>query len=683
MKLIKKLVKFDKVIENIRKEQEEDEKKRLAYIEQHPEKAAALEKDKSEEDDMLEGARKIGLKETFRQLWFLFGGIRRQLPKIFILMIANSVIGLFSMALIVPFFLLLQEHEIIGTHYDTSGEKFFKKVIIDGSQFFYDILEPVYTKYGLYETLGISPSVALVILFGLIFLFMFVFKTALGLYLNYRFALYGAMATRHFSGRMFSVLLYISYTYYLGRSAHRTMYALELAGKCYGVIVGLFATINDLLLMLLLGLGIMLYDMRIIFILGIIFLITFFVYRLSHLELKRLAEIELHLGRKSSQNTYQGIHNFTFSRLFHAEPFFMQIFNKFVDYNIPIGAYKGIVTGLPRITTEILTMVAFVGAGMFIIITNPTGLADLFTAAVFLAGVTIKLMPIALRLTGYLGTLAGDQISVDEFYKEYTTASDHVVDQGEHEHVAPLTFEKSIEIKKLSFAYPEFDKKGITYSYEFSPFVLKNISFSIKKGEKIGIIGTSGGGKTTFMNLLMAFLEPAKGDILVDGVSVFKEMRSWHKNIGYVPQDTMLMSATVLENIAFGQDVDDIDEKKVEKSLKSAHLWDVVEAMPKGMKTFIGDSGKRLSGGQRQRLGIARALYRDPSVILLDEATSHLDQATEKEVQKAIDDIDISKTVIIVAHRLNTLKKCDRIYAFDKGKIAFVGVYEDMIKKYG
>ena len=683
MKLIKKLVKFDKVIEKIRQEQEEDKKKRLEYIEQHPEKAEALKNDKDEEDDMLDGSRKINIKDTFRQLWFLFGGIRRQLPWLFILMVINSVIGLFSVGLIVPFFLLLQEHELIGTNYDTSGESLFKRIIIDGSQYFYDMLEPIYTRYDLSGILGISPAIVLIILFGIIFLLVFIFKTLLGLYINYRISLYGADATRHFSGRMFSVLMYISYTYYLGRSATRTMYALGLAGKCYGVIVGLFSTINDLLLMLLLGLGIMLYDIRIIMILGAIFFVTFVVYRLSHLELKRLAEIELHLGRKSGQNVYQGIHNFTFSRLFHAEPFFLRIFHKFIDYNIPLGAYRGIITGLPRITTEILTMMAFVGAGIFIIITNPTGLKDLFTAGVFLAGVTIKLMPIALRLTGYLGTLAGDQISVDEFYKEYTTATDHIVDEGEHEQALPLEFENSIEIKNLSFAYPEFDKKGINYTYEFSPLVLEDISFSIKKGEKIGIIGASGGGKTTFMNVLMAFLEPANGDILVDGASIFKEMRRWHKNIGYVPQDTMLMSTTVLENIAFGQDIDDIDEEKAEEALKSAHLWDVVQAMPKGMKTFIGDSGKRLSGGQRQRLGIARALYRDPSVILLDEATSHLDQNTEKEVQKAIDDIDVSKTVIIVAHRLNTLQKCDRIYAFDKGKIAFVGTYKQMIKKYG
>lgn len=669
MKIIRKVTKFDKVIESIKKEHDEEEKRRLKYIEENQEKAEALLKDNKEETESLKQSRKIGFRQTLHQLWFLATGIRRKLPVIFLLMVINNIIGFVSMALMVPFVLILINLRLIGTNIDTSQFKTYKRLILDATQYLYDFF-------------GFTSPNWFIIIFGIAFIAVFLFRNLFGIYLDYKTTVYTSNVTKLFNSKMFSAFLYISYTYYLGRSIPNTQYALGLAGQCYGVIMGILTTINDMIFVVMISVGITVLAPSILVIGTAIVIASFIIYKLSLLELKRITELNIYLGKIGNRNAYQGLHNFTFSRLFHAEPFFMRIWHKIVDYSIPIAAYNSMIRSIPKLAVENLFVIGFVGFMIYKVAYSHETSEDILATAMFVVAGTTRLMSAALRLTGYLSTLAGDQIVVDEFYKEYTTALDHTVDWGEHEHIDPLEFKKKIEVKNVSYAYPEFDRKGIKYSYDHSVPVLKNINLTIKKGEKVGFVGSSGGGKTTFMHVLMAFLEPQKGSIKVDGKDIFKNMRAWHKNIGYVPQDTMLMSDTVLANIAFGVDVDKVDIDRAIECLKSAHLWDVVDDMPLGIKTIIGDSGKRLSGGQRQRLGIARALYRNPAVLFFDEATSHLDYATEKEVQKAIDEID-DKTIIIVAHRLNTLEKCDRIYAFDKGKVAFTGTYKEMIKKYG
>lgn len=682
MKILRKITKIDKILKNIQEEQiknqiseEEEEylresdntKKNTHSTNSLNAKNTTTQNDTTNFDSRI---NKIKIMTTFRQVWSLLSGMRREIPKLFLFMTINSLFGLFSISLIIPFVLMLQNIQYIASTIDITDFSIYKQFIIQFSR-------------TMYEWLNLSSSGILVLLYGAIFIMMFVLRSLMGVYIEYKISIYGAEATRHFSAKIFSVLLYISYTYYLGRNSARTMYVMGLATKNQGVIVGMFNTINDLLLMLVIGVGVAVWTPNVVFIGLLVFIISLVVYKFSHKELKRLGVIELMIGRKSNQNVYQGIHNFTFSRLYHSEPFFLRVFHSLINVTIPIVAYKKVVAALPRITVEILLTMAFIGYAIYVVIVSPTRVDDIMTTAAMLAAAVLKLMPASLRLTGYLGTLAGDQISVDEFYREYTAALCHTVDDGEHEYSENFSFERKIIVTNINFSYPKFNSSGISYTYDNSLPVVKNLSFTIKKGERIGIIGGSGGGKTTLMNLLMAFLEPSSGNIEVDGIDIHTHMRSWHKIIGYVPQETMLMSGSVLENIAFGLSKDKIDKQKVIKSLKDAHIWHTIESLPNGVYSDIGDAGKRLSGGQRQRLGIARALYRDPQIIFFDEATSHLDQKTEKEVQNAIDEVGGNKTIIIVAHRLHTLEKCDKIFCIDNGNIVFEGSYKQMMRKYG
>ena len=237
---------------------------------------------------------------------------------------------------------------------------------------------------------------------------------------------------------------------------------------------------------------------------------------------------------------------------------------------------------------------------------------------------------------------------------------------------------------KLIKAKHNFTIDNISYSYpNTTKLALENLFLDIPVNRIIGIVGSTGAGKTTLIDLMLGLLRPNKGEIKVDDVPITnKKLRRWQKSLGYVPQNIFLTDNTITENIALGVPLEQINHERVTHCAHMAQLYDfIMKDMPSQFSTLIGERGVRLSGGQRQRIGIARALYNDPDVLILDEATSSLDTITEKAVMKAIDDIAKEKTIIIIAHRLTTVKNCDQIILLDKGKIIAKGIYSDLILK--
>ncbi len=208
---------------------------------------------------------------------------------------------------------------------------------------------------------------------------------------------------------------------------------------------------------------------------------------------------------------------------------------------------------------------------------------------------------------------------------------------------------------------------------------VENVSLKIKKGQSIALIGKSGSGKTTLVDIILGLLEPNQGDILVDGKSVYNNLRSWQNMIGYIPQSIFLIDDTVERNIAFGVPDSAIDPAKINKALQAAQLEELITQLPQGIQTEVGERGVRLSGGQRQRIGIARALYHEREILVLDEATSALDNETEKLVSEAIKSLAGTKTLIIIAHRLSTVEHCDRVYLMDKGHVIKSGSYQEVV----
>lgn len=219
-------------------------------------------------------------------------------------------------------------------------------------------------------------------------------------------------------------------------------------------------------------------------------------------------------------------------------------------------------------------------------------------------------------------------------------------------------FEKEISVKKVCYHYPDSEN-----------MVINNASFDIPKGKTVAFIGPSGAGKTTMVDIILGLLKPQYGKVYADDLDIHKHSYVWQKEIGYIPQVIYLSDDTIRNNIAFGVDKDQIDERAIENALRRAQLYEFVENLPEGLDTVVGDRGVRLSGGQRQRIGIARALYHDPEVLVLDEATSALDNETEAAVMEAIDHLQGTKTILIIAHRLTTIRNVDMIYEVSGGKV--------------
>ena len=240
-----------------------------------------------------------------------------------------------------------------------------------------------------------------------------------------------------------------------------------------------------------------------------------------------------------------------------------------------------------------------------------------------------------------------------------------------NEKINPIEFNKNIDLKNIKFTYPGTEDA-----------VIKNIDLQIKKNTTIGLVGPTGCGKTTIVDILLGLLRPELGIITVDNLEVNDiNIRSWQANLGYVPQVIYLTDDTITANIAFGVDSEKVDMNAVKMAAKIANLADFIEKeLPEGYDTVIGERGIRLSGGQRQRLGIARALYTDPAVLVMDEATSALDGITESAVMEAIENLTGTKTIIIIAHRLTTLIKADVIYMLEKGVVKDSGTYNDLME---
>ena len=230
--------------------------------------------------------------------------------------------------------------------------------------------------------------------------------------------------------------------------------------------------------------------------------------------------------------------------------------------------------------------------------------------------------------------------------------------------------EAAIELRDVDFMY---ERAGTP--------ALRNVDLVVKRGEKLGIAGQTGSGKTTLLDLILGLLSPTSGEVLVDGDPVKARLPGWLNTIGMVPQSVFLIDDTIRRNVAFGIQDRAIDNGRVSEALKLAQLSAFVDALPDAAETVVGERGMRLSGGQRQRIAIARALYSDPSVLILDEGTSALDNTTEAELMEALEDASRDRTVIIVAHRLSTVRQADRIVFLDDGKVVDIGRFDELLER--
>ena len=295
------------------------------------------------------------------------------------------------------------------------------------------------------------------------------------------------------------------------------------------------------------------------------------------------------------------------------------------------------------------------------------GVMNSISSLGFLALGAQRLLPVMQQIySSWAGIKGGEQSLVDVIGLLNQPIS---YGMGQKE-VQRMEFKRSLELRNISF----------TYSSAL-PYVFENLNLNIKKGERIGIIGPTGSGKSTFIDIIMGLLSPISGQLYVDGKSVdSKDIRPWQRLIAHVPQAIFLADTSIIENIAFGVSKDKISLEKVKRAAEKAQLADFIERSPGGYSALVGERGIRLSGGQRQRIGIARALYKESDILIFDEATSALDDVTERAVMKVLDGLSENLTLLIVAHRLTTLRNCQKILEMNKNKINIFNSYEEMMR---
>ncbi|MBE5852443.1 MAG: ABC transporter ATP-binding protein [Lachnospiraceae bacterium] len=313
---------------------------------------------------------------------------------------------------------------------------------------------------------------------------------------------------------------------------------------------------------------------------------------------------------------------------------------------------------IPRLLIETICIIGMVSYMMLLVATG-RDFTEMMPILSAFSVAAIRLMPCANRINNQLTSMA--------FYQPFFMGvSDNLQDEISGKNT-DMSFAKETD-KKLPI-HKSITMRDVTYHYPNSEvLIFDHADMEIPIGASVGIVGASGSGKTTVVDILLGLLEVQTGGVYADGVNIKDEYRSWLKNVGYIPQLIFMLDDTILKNVAFGVPEDEIDMDRVWEVLKEAQMDEFVRSLPEGLNTGIGERGIRISGGQRQRLGIARALYYDPEVLILDEATSALDNDTEAAIMDAINSLHGRKTLIIIAHRLQTIEKCDMIYRVENGK---------------
>ncbi len=397
-----------------------------------------------------------------------------------------------------------------------------------------------------------------------------------------------------------------------------------------------------------------------LFIIAVFGIMTLFILRVFKPALNKIGAKNQRIQSRIAKWRIQATYGLKDVKVLNREEFFVRNYYETGKVGADVARNYAVLNNTPRLLIEtvfIVSVLSFVA-----VYVSRGGDTGAITKTIATFGVAaIRVLPSVNRINTYITEIAYDQPSLDFVYEnlqEGMKTDAMLAERKANSQAEKLKLEDRIELSHISFHYPDSEKA-----------IFKDAHMVVPKGKSVGIIGASGAGKSTIVDVLLGLLHAQEGEITCDGVNIFKNYESWLAQVGYIPQSIYLIDESIRDNIAFGIDQDKIDEKRMWEVLEEAQLKEFIEELPEGLDTTIGDRGVRLSGGQRQRIGIARALYNDPEILVFDEATSALDNDTEAAVMEAINNFHGRKTMIIIAHRLNTIEKCDMIYKVENARL--------------
>ena len=515
------------------------------------------------------------------------------------------------------------------------------------------------------ESLNLGTGSELAAKLTVCLIVLFLVKNAYQIFLIYRQNTFITRARNDMISRVMREFLNRPYEDYLGADIP-TVFRITDSDipRTFTLMLSLLSLSTELVVSMGLGMVLIITD-------PILTVICVFVFVALTLFNTKVLKPKLNKTGKENQETQsriakwrlQAIYGLKDVKVLNRQDFFIRNYYESGKVGADLARDYSVLNNMPRTLIETV-FVAVVLLYVLFFKLNSNGVqnaGDVDKLIIALGLVATRLMPAVNRINTYIAEIAYNQYSLDFVYNNLTDSMkmDKAM-RAERAAIAgpELHLEKEIEIKDITFAYPDAETNIFT-----------GANMIVPKGKSVGIIGPSGAGKSTVVDIILGLLHVQSGEILCDGSNIFSNYDSWLAQIGYIPQTIYMVDESIRENIAFGIDAEKIDEDRIWEVMEEAQLADFVRSLPEGLDTKIGDRGVRLSGGQRQRIGIARALYHNPEILVFDEATSALDNETEAAVMEAVNSFHGKKTMIIIAHRLNTIENCDIIYEVKDEKI--------------
>lgn len=520
-------------------------------------------------------------------------------------------------------------------------------------QYFYDLLK-----------LKSDREFFLWLVIGLIL--VYVIKNAYLLWINYVQYTFVFNNQLRLSGRLIDCYMKKPYTYHLDKNSAEMVRNVMLdTERFFQMLLSVFNILSEVLISVLLCIYLFVVDwvitVSVVVILGVFSVVYLILFKNKA---KEYGQINQTYDGKMHQSINQALGAVKDIKILHREKYFSNAFIGYGKKKMRAVRNNNVLGQAPKYLIETIT----IGAVLLVIVFKIYQGEDLTSMIPQLAAFAIaafKLLPSVSKINNYLNLIIFLKPSVDLIYRDIKDTEDmqnfELTDAALPDDYFANDHPECVSVSHLFYRYPHTDRD-----------VLKDVTFDIPLGSAIGLIGPSGAGKSTLADVILGILTPSEGSVNYGAMNVHEHPLKWSKKLAYIPQSIFLSDETIRNNVAFGIEEKDIDEKKVWEALEEAQLKEFVENLPDGLDTEVGERGVRLSGGQRQRIGIARALYDNPEILVLDEATSALDSETETAVMEAIDSLTGRKTLIIIAHRLTTIRNCNYIFRVEDGQISAV-----------
>lgn len=577
---------------------------------------------------------------TFEKMWSLL--TRRERNSAFVLlflMIVGMGLEMLGIGLVIPAISLMTQSDV-GARYPQ--------------------LRPAL------EFLG-NPDQAQLIVGGMIGLVVVsVVKASFLAFFAWRQARFSFGLQVQLSQRLFAVYLRQPYTFHLQRNSAELMRnafsAVDIV--VHVCIVSTLQLLTEILVLFgIFALLLMVEPFGAVVVVSVLGSAGVLFHRITRGRIARWGVARQHHEALRVQHLQQGLGGAKEIKLLGRENEFLDQYQLHSRQDARVAEYQSTLQALPRLMLELLGVVGLATL-VLIMITHGREPASIVPTLALFAAAAFRLMPSVNRVLLAVQSLRYRLPYVDTLHGDLSIGTADDVPRAS----AWLPFRHQICLEEVAFSYP-----GTTL------LALDRISITIRKGESVGFMGSSGAGKSTLADVILGLLTPSSGVVTVDGRNIEQDLRAWQNQIGYVPQAIYLTDDSLRRNVAFGLPDGKIDDAAVRRAIKAAQLEGFIRDLPDGLNTIVGERGVKLSGGQRQRIGIARALYHDPDVLMLDEATSALDTNTERDVMNDVMALKSDKTILIIAHRLTTVQRCDRLYRLEKGRIVQEGSPAEML----